>query len=56
MHYRPNHLLSLFAGNQDNSTLVYTDEVYGQLITLPLHVDMDEEDVMYVCDTLKAVL
>ena len=56
MHYRPNHLLSLFAGTQDNSTLVYTDEVYGQLITLPLHVDMDEEDVMYVCDTLKAVL
>lgn len=56
MHYRPNHLLSLFSGNQDNATLMLTDEIYGQLITLPLHVDMTEEDVMYVCNTLKKAL
>lgn len=56
MHYRPNHLLSLFAVNQDNATLKHTDEIYEQLITLPLHADMNEEDVMYVCETLKKVL
>lgn len=56
MHYRPNHLLSLFAGNQDNSTLEHTDLIYKQLITLPLHADMTAEDVMYVCDTLKKAL
>lgn len=56
MHYRPNHLLSLFSGNQDNSTLKHTDLAYEQLITLPLHVDMTEEDVMYVCNTLKKAL
>lgn len=56
MHYRPNHLLSLFSGNQDNSTLKHTDLVYEQLITLPLHVDMTEEDVMYICNTLKKAL
>ena len=53
MHYRPNHLLSLFAGNQDNATLKHTDEIYEQLITLPLHADMSEEDVKYVCETIK---
>lgn len=56
MHYRPNHLLSLFSSNQDNSTLKHTDLVYKQLITLPLHVDMTEEDVVYVCNTLKKAL
>lgn len=56
MHYRPNHLLSLFARNQDNNTLSHTDEIYDQLITLPLHADMNEEDVRYVCDTLKNAL
>ncbi len=56
IHYRPNHLLSLFAGNQNNKTLKHTDEIYEQLITLPLHADMTEEDVLYVCNTLKKVL
>lgn len=56
MHYRPNHLLSLFAVNQDNATLKHTDEIYEQLITLPLHADMNEEDVRYVCETLKKAL
>lgn len=56
MHYRPNHLLTLFAGNQDNATLAHVDMIYEQLITLPLHVDMTAEDVMYVCDTLKKAL
>lgn len=56
MHYRPNHLLSLFAVNQDNATLKHTDELYEQLITLPLHADMNDEDVMYVCETLKKAL
>ena len=56
MHYRPNHLLSLFAFNQDNATLMHTDKIYEQLITLPLHADMNEEDVMYVCETLKKAL
>lgn len=54
MHYRPNHLLSLFANNQDNSTLRHTDEIYEQLITLPLHADMVEEDVRYIINLIKS--
>ena len=56
MHYRPNHLLSLFAGNQDNATLKHTEEVYEKLITLPLHADMVEEDVTYICQLIKDFL
>lgn len=55
MHYRPNHLLTLFAGNQDNSTLKYTDSVYEQLITIPLQCDMTEDDVLYICDIIKKI-
>lgn len=53
MHYRPNHLLTLFANNQDNSTLKHTDEVYNQLITLPLQVDMVDEDVYYIINVIS---
>lgn len=53
MHYRPNHLLSLFSKNQDNTTLQHTDEVYKRLITLPLHTDMTMEDVEYICNLIK---
>lgn len=56
MHYRPNHLLTLFSGNQDNKTLNHTEEIYKQLITLPLHADMTIDDVEYICNTLKKSL
>lgn len=56
MHYRPNHLLSLFAGNQDNNTLVHTDAIYEQLITLPLHPDLTEDDIHYICNLIKEKL
>ncbi|CAK7004718.1 MAG: UDP-4-amino-4-deoxy-L-arabinose--oxoglutarate aminotransferase [Parabacteroides sp.] len=56
IHYKPNHLLSLFSGNQDNSTLKHTEEIYNQLITLPLHPDLKEEDVYYICDKIKFIL
>lgn len=53
IHYRPNHLLTLFTGNQNNTTLKHTDEIYEQLITLPLHTDMVEDDVYYICGLIK---
>lgn len=56
MHYRPNHLLSLFSGNQDNSTLIHTDAIYEQLITLPLHPDLTIEDVLYITNLIKDYL
>ena len=56
MHYRPNHLLSLFAKNQDNTTLAHTDQVYKELITVPLHPDLTEDDVHFICGIIKLEL
>lgn len=56
MHYKPNHLLSLFALNPNNSTLKHTEDVYGQLITLPLHLSLTEDDIYYICNIIKAAL
>lgn len=56
MHYRPNHLLTLFAGNQDNKTLAHTDQVYKELITVPLHPDLTEDDIHFICSIIRAEL
>jgi dTDP-4-amino-4,6-dideoxygalactose transaminase len=56
MHYRPNHLLTLFAGNQDNSTLLHTERVYKELITVPLHPDLTEDDIHFICRVIKTEL
>lgn len=52
IHYQPNHTLSFY---KDNASAAFpvTDEVYPELLTLPLHVDLDEDKVIYVCEILK---
>lgn len=54
VHYKPNHLLSLF-GNGSVS-LPGTEELYTQLVTLPLHPGLEEKDVKAVCDVLLNAL
>jgi len=56
MHYKPNHLLSLFSKNQDNYTLKQTDYIYSQLITLPLHPGLSEGDIVFICSVIKEVI
>jgi len=56
IHYKPNHLLSLYRLNQLDSTLLGTEEIYKRLITLPLHPDLSVEQVIYVCKKLKSLL
>jgi len=52
IHYQPNHTLSFYKSNT-SAAFPVTDEVYPELLTLPLHVDLDEDKVIYVCETLK---
>lgn len=54
MHYKPNHLLTLFGGGRPS--LPNAEELYGQLLTLPLHPGLDENDVEKVCAALKTFL
>ncbi|MDE5831527.1 MAG: DegT/DnrJ/EryC1/StrS family aminotransferase [Desulfovibrio sp.] len=53
-HYKPNHLLTYFGGGE--ISLPNTEKLYGELITLPLHPGLTDEDVEFVCETIKNVL
>jgi dTDP-4-amino-4,6-dideoxygalactose transaminase len=51
IHYQPNHKLSFF---YDASALPLptTDTIFSELLTLPLHAEMTENDVTFVCQKL----
>lgn len=55
IHYQPNHVLSFY---RDLNALPFpiTDSVFSELLSLPLHPDLIEDDVELVCTTLKEVL
>jgi dTDP-4-amino-4,6-dideoxygalactose transaminase len=55
VHYRPNHTLSYFA-RPGAAPLPVTERVYAELLTLPLHPDLTNDDVDYVCHHLLAAL
>ena len=46
-HYKPNHLLSLYGGGKPS--LPVTEQLHGELLTLPLHPGLSREDVESVC-------
>ena len=52
LHYKPNHLLSYYKQGE----FPLTEKVYSELITLPLHPDLLDSDVLFICDTLKTFL
>lgn len=56
IHYKPNHQLTYFMNNQDNSTLSNTDQIYESLITLPLHPEITADEAFYICDKIKALV
>jgi dTDP-4-amino-4,6-dideoxygalactose transaminase len=50
VNYYPNHLLSLFGGGR--TRLPVTERIFPELLSLPLHPDLTEEDVAYVFSEL----
>lgn len=54
IHYKPNHLLSLYGGGR--VSLPVTESLYEALLTLPLHPELTLADVDCVCDALAAAL
>lgn len=54
VHYIPNHYLNLYKTNCVSLEVV--ESIYPNLLTLPLHVDMDENDVLYICNKLVTSL
>lgn len=54
MHYKPAHLLTLFGGGKEH--LPVSEQLGQELLTLPLHPAVTEEDVDYICKSLKEAL
>jgi len=54
-HYQPNHWLSYYK-NEKASPLPVTDAVFPELLTLPLHPDLSEQDVVYVASELIKII
>ena len=54
-HYFPNHKLDYF--RLDNQLpLLSTEVIFPQLLSLPLHPDLQEEQAHFICDTLLKAL
>lgn len=53
IHYYPNHLLSLY---KTNYKLPVTEKAMEQMMTLPLHPDLSDDDIRYVCQCLRQLL
>lgn len=51
IHYKPNHLLTYYGGGR--TSLPVTEKLYEELLSLPLHPGLGDEDVEYVCETVK---
>lgn len=51
-HYKPNHLHTLYKGICAGLPVV-SEEVYEHSLSLPLHVDLSEEDIRYVVSCLE---
>lgn len=55
IHYQPNHVLSFYC-DPVALPLPLTDLVFPDLLSLPLHPDLDEKDVEMVCEKLRGLL
>jgi dTDP-4-amino-4,6-dideoxygalactose transaminase len=54
VHYKPLPMMTAYG--KDCSAYPNTYDYYHNLITLPLHTLLSDEDVEYVCEALKAVI
>ena len=57
LHYKPNHLLSFFqeaeAPGAATSDYPVSEQVFSEILTLPLHTLMSEDDVRAICNSLE---
>jgi dTDP-4-amino-4,6-dideoxygalactose transaminase len=52
VHYKPNHLLGYYSDN----ALPITENIYKELLTIPLHPDLTKNDVIFICGKIKNIL
>jgi dTDP-4-amino-4,6-dideoxygalactose transaminase len=54
IHYRPNHLLTKYGAASVKLPVV--EKIYEELVTLPLHPEVSEEDVEMIASTIRNAL
>ena len=54
-HYQPNHWLSFFQ-DEKQDPLPVTDTVFSELMTLPLHPDLSDQDIKYIVSELLTLI
>lgn len=50
IHYKPNHLLSRY---RSSYSLPITEKIYEQIITLPCHVDLSEDEQKFIIKKIE---
>ncbi len=55
IHYQPNHLLSFFCDTLA-LPLPVTEKIYPEILSLPLHSDLSEFEVDFVCEKLQQLM
>jgi dTDP-4-amino-4,6-dideoxygalactose transaminase len=51
IHYYPNHLLTYYG--KGKIKLPVTEDLYGRLLTLPLHPELSDNDIDYIADRIR---
>jgi dTDP-4-amino-4,6-dideoxygalactose transaminase len=54
LHYKPNHLLSMYGGGK--MKIPTAEKIYGEILTLPLHPGIEVNEIKYICDTIIAII
>jgi len=54
IHYKPNHLLKRYGGGK--ISLPVTERLYNELMTLPLHPGLSEEEIEHISAVLRKAL
>ena len=55
VHYIPNHFLNYFKSDK-KITLPVTEKMYKEIVSLPIHPDVNNDDIGYVISTLKKLV
>lgn len=56
VHYKPNHLLTYFKPAPEALPFPATEQLYGELLTLPLHPGIQDSDVEHICRIIQQTL